>query len=142
MEILMGNDNDRPAFAAEKNDLFKRLDEAFGIFEDLQERFLVEFKERPNEMFDNMSWWENERGKSCIIIQGLLNAFQDGLRDGIYSLNDANSWKRRLGRLIENEDHLYAALSCKKKEIMDRLKTLNKGKDALKGYKKFGFGGR
>jgi hypothetical protein len=141
-EIFMDQDSDRFAFKAGGDGLAARLDEAFGAFEDLQERFLAEFKERPNEMFNEMSWWEGERGKRCILIHDLLSAFQNGLRDGAYSVAAAEEWKGRLGRLIKNEDRLHDILSHKKKEIMDGLKTLTNAKCALKGYQRFGFGGR
>lgn len=127
---------------AEGDGLSARLDEAFGAFEDLQERFLSEFKKRPDEMLDEMPRWENERGKGCIVIHDLLRAFQDGLRDGAYSVDAAEEWKGRLGRLMKNEDRLHELLSHRKKEIMDGLETLTNAKCALKGYQRFGFGGR
>lgn len=127
---------------AEVDGLAGRLDEAFAAFEDLQDRFLSEFKKRPDEMFDEMPRWEDERGKSCILINDLLNLFQNGLRHGVYPVDAAEKWRGRLGRLIENEARLYEVLSNKKREIMNGLETLTNAKCALKGYKRFGFGGR
>ncbi|MGQ9813182.1 MAG: hypothetical protein ACUVQ2_07385 [Dissulfurimicrobium sp.] len=136
------NNNIKPASETEGDDLAARLNEAFSAFKDLQERFLSEFQKRPNEILDEMPWWENERSKRCILIHDLLCAFQDGLRNGAYSVDAAEEWKGRLGCLMENEDRLYDLLSHKKKEIMDELETLTNAKYALKGYQKFGFGGQ
>ncbi|MGB9711562.1 hypothetical protein [Dissulfurimicrobium hydrothermale] len=122
--------------------LFKRLEEAFCAFEDLQDGFLAGLKERPLEMFNEMHWWEDERGKGCMLIKDLLSVFNNGLKCGIYPLDTAESWRTRIGRLIEKESMLYQALSLEKVRIVGELERLSKGRDALKGYQRFGLGGR
>lgn len=112
-----------------------KLETSFSEFEMLQKNFLSQLTAQPYATLSKLTEWQTNRQRVFATLKQNLASLQEALEAGIFTLDEAGKWQKRLKKLLETEERMFQALTQVRSRLSEKMAEMKKGKKALEGYK-------